>query len=186
MSVKLGKGIFLVAAPSLRDPNFCQTVVLLCEHGPQGALGVVINRPTAIHIAEALPQVPVLEGQRHLLFSGGPVQPTHVLLLLRTRQALDNAHHVFDGVYMGGDVAVLEQILTVPGETSTFRAYMGYAGWAPGQLEQEMKSGSWITRPADPTVVFDKDPLSVWANIMQSLGGCYELYAHMPADPSLN
>ena len=86
MGVTLGKGIFLVAAPSLRDPNFRQTVVLLCEHGSQGALGVVVNRPTAIHIAEALPQVPVLEGQHHMLFSGGPVQPNHVLILLRAGQ----------------------------------------------------------------------------------------------------
>lgn len=186
MNVKLGKGIFLVAAPSLRDPNFRQTVVLLCEHGPQGALGVVINRPTAIHVAEALPQIPVLEGQRHLLFSGGPVQPTHVLILLRSGRALDNAHHVFDGVYMGGDLAALEKILTIPDGSTAFRAYMGYSGWAPGQLEQEMKTGSWITLPADPAVVFDKDPLTIWADIMRSLGGCYELYAQMPIDPSLN
>ncbi|MGH7258994.1 MAG: YqgE/AlgH family protein, partial [Nitrospiraceae bacterium] len=70
----LEKGIFLIAAPALRDPNFRQTVVLLCEHGPEGALGVVVNRPTAMSISEALPQVPVLEGQRHVLFAGGPVQ----------------------------------------------------------------------------------------------------------------
>jgi putative transcriptional regulator len=114
------------------------------------------------------------------------VQPTHVLLLVRTSQVLDNVHHVFGEVYMGGDLSVLEKILTRPGETSAFRAYMGYAGWAPGQLEQEMKTGAWITRTADPALVFDTDPLNVWAEIMQSLGGCYELYAQMPADPSLN
>lgn len=186
MNVTLGKGIFLVAAPSLRDPNFRQTVVLLCEHGTQGALGVVVNRPTAIHIAEALPQVPVLEGQHHMLFAGGPVQPNHVLILLRTGQEPDNTHHVFDGVYMGGDMAALEKILTVPSGSAAFRAYVGYAGWAPGQLENEMKTGSWIMLPADPAVVFDKEPLRIWADIMKSLGSRYEAYAEMPADPSLN
>lgn len=186
MDVMLGKGIFLVAAPSLRDPNFRQTVVLLCEHGSQGALGVVVNRPTAIHLSEALPQVPVLEGQRHLLFSGGPVQPNHVLILLRTGQVPDNTHHVFDGVYMGGDMAALEKIMTVPSGTATFRAYVGYSGWSPGQLENEMKTGSWITLPADPSMVFDKDPLLIWADTMRSLGGRYELYAQMPQDPNLN
>ena len=65
MKAPLGKGVFLIAAPSLRDPNFRQTVVLLCEHGAQGALGVVVNRPTAMSVSEALPQVPILEGQRH-------------------------------------------------------------------------------------------------------------------------
>ena len=72
LRAQLGKGIFLVAAPNLRDPNFRQTVVLLCEHGAEGALGVVVNRPTAMSLSEALPQMPVLEGQRHVLFSGVP------------------------------------------------------------------------------------------------------------------
>ena len=83
MAPSLGKGIFLIASPGLRDPNFRQSVVLLCQHGPEGALGVVVNRPTAMQLSEVLPQVPVLESQRHVLFSGGPVQPNHVLLLYR-------------------------------------------------------------------------------------------------------
>src|ERR671929_1355174 len=91
----LGKGIFLVAAPSLRDPNFRQSVVLLCEHGAEGALGVVVNRPTAMSVSEALPQVPVLEGQRHLLFSGGPVQPNQVMLLYRLGSLLHKTHQRF-------------------------------------------------------------------------------------------
>ncbi len=186
MDMTLGKGIFLVATPSLRDPNFRQTVVLLCEHGSQGALGVVVNRPTAIHLSEALPQVPVLEGQRHLLFSGGPVQPNHILILLRTGQVPDNTHHVFDGVYMGGDMAALEKIMMVPSGAAAFRAYVGYSGWSPGQLENEMKTGSWITLPADPSLVFEKDPHRIWADLMRSLGGRYEMYAQMPQDPNLN
>lgn len=72
MNTPLGKGVFLIAKPALRDPNFCQTVVLLCEHGPEGALGVVVNRPTEMNITEVLPQVPVIEGQPHRVFSGGP------------------------------------------------------------------------------------------------------------------
>ena len=71
MDVELGKGIFLVATPQLRDPNFRQTVVLLCEHGDEGALGVVVNRPTAMSISEALPQVPIMEGASHVLYAGG-------------------------------------------------------------------------------------------------------------------
>jgi len=186
MTLPLGKGIFLIAAPSLRDPNFRQAVVLLCEHGAEGALGVVVNRPTGMLVSEALPQVPVLEGQRHLLFSGGPVQPNHVLLLYRMAQEPNNTHHVFDGVYLGGDMGALEQVLTMPAGTDAFRAYVGYSGWGPGQLENEMKTGSWITLPADPTVVFEKDPQQVWPDIVRSLGGPYTIYADMPVDPSLN
>lgn len=186
MASSLGKGIFLVAAPSLRDPNFRQAVVLLCEHGPEGALGVVVNRPTAMLVSEALPQVPVLEGQHHRLFSGGPVQPNNVMILYRLSQEPINQHHVFDGVYLGGDMGTLEQVLTRPERADSFRAFMGYSGWGPGQLENEMKTGSWITLPADPTVVFEKEPTRIWPDILWSLGEPYSLYADMPLDPNLN
>ena len=185
-SVPLGKGVFLVAAPSLRDPNFRQTVVLLCEHGPDGALGVVVNRPTAVLLSEALPQVPVIEGQNHVLFSGGPVQPNHVLILYRVTQEPAETHHVFDGVYLGGDMSALERVMTMPAESERFRAFVGYSGWGPGQLETEMKTGSWLTLPADPTIVFRENSMTVWPEIMRSLGKPYDVYAEMPSDPSLN
>ena len=186
MAPSLGKGIFLIASPSLRDPNFRQSVVLLCQHGPEGALGVVVNRPTAMHLSEVLPQVPVLESQRHVMFSGGPVQPNHVLLLYRLAQEPPDTHHVFDGVYLGGNLESLEQVLAKPASKEAFRAYLGYAGWGPGQLENEMKVGSWITLPADPAVVFEKDPSRIWPDILRSLGAPFALYADMPPDPGLN
>lgn len=186
MTTPLGKGIFLVAAPSLKDPNFRQTVVLLCEHGPEGALGVVVNRPTAMSISEALPQVPILEGQRHVLFAGGPVQTNQVMLLYRLEQLPENTHHVFDGVCLGGDVDVVERILTNTYGKESFRAYLGYSGWGPGQLENEMRTGSWITMPADPKIVFEKDPERVWPDILSGLGEPYRHYADMPFDPSFN
>ncbi|GIW55934.1 MAG: UPF0301 protein [Nitrospiraceae bacterium] len=186
MMAPLGKGVFLVASPALRDPNFRQTVVLLCEHGPEGALGVVVNRPTAMHIAEALPQVPVLEGQKHVLFAGGPVQTNQIMLLYRLDQVPENAHHIFDGVCLGGDLSVLERILTSSRDNEAFRAYLGYAGWGPGQLEREMETGSWITLPADPAIVFEKDPARIWPDILASLGEPFRRYADMPPDPSLN
>lgn len=182
----LGKGVFLVASPGLRDPNFRQSVVLLCEHGPEGALGVVVNRPTGMLLSEALPQVPVLEGQQHVLFSGGPVQPNQVLILYRLTQEPTETHRVFDGVYLGGDMGMFERVLAAPGRPAAFRAYVGYSGWGPGQLENEMKTGSWITLPADPVAVFDKDPARVWPDILRSLGGPYEIYAEMPPDPNVN
>jgi putative transcriptional regulator len=186
MMAPLGKGVFLVASPALRDPNFRQTVVLLCEHGPEGALGVVVNRPTAMHIAEALPQVPVLEGQKHVLFAGGPVQTNQIMLLYRLDQVPENSHHIFDGVCLGGDLSVLERILTSSRDNEAFRAYLGYAGWGPGQLEREMETGSWITLPADPAIVFEKDPARIWPDILASLGEPFRRYADMPPDPSLN
>src|SRR5688500_20397115 len=125
MATSLGKGIFLVAAPSLRDPNFRQAVVLLCEHGAEGALGVVVNRPTVMLISEALPKVPVLEGQRHVLFAGGPVQPNLVLIFYRLMQEPIDTHHVFDGVYLGGDVAEVEREFMTATGSECCRADVG-------------------------------------------------------------
>lgn len=186
METPLGKGVFLVAAPGLRDPNFRQSVVLLCEHGPEGALGVVVNRPTAMSISEALPQVPILEGSAHVLYAGGPVQTNQVMLLFRSEESPENSHHVFDGVCLGGDMGMVERILTGRGTKEAFRAYLGYSGWGPGQLENEMKTGSWITLPADPSLVFDKDPSRIWGDILAALGEGYQHYADMPFDPSCN
>jgi putative transcriptional regulator len=186
MEAPLTKCMFLVAAPSLRDPNFRQSVVLLCEHGPEGALGVVVNRPTAMSISEALPQVPILEGSSHVLYAGGPVQTNQVMLLYRGDHLPENSHHVFDGVCLGGDMNMVERILTATGTTESFRAYLGYSGWGPGQLENELKTGSWITLPADPALLFEKDPARVWGEILLSLGEEYRLYAEMPFDPSYN
>jgi len=121
MKAPLAKGVFLIAAPSLRDPNFRQTVVLLCEHGAEGALGVVVNRPTAMSVSEALPQVPILEGQRHVLFSGGPVQTNQVMMLYRLDQLPENSHHVFEGVCLGGDTDLVDRILTTSEGREAFR-----------------------------------------------------------------
>ena len=186
MSIPLGKGILLVAAPALNDPNFRQAVVLLCEHGPEGALGVIVNRPTAMSISEALPQVPILEGQPHVLYSGGPVQTNQVMMLYRINQTPENSHQVFDGVCLGGDLEIMERILMEQPGQESFRAYLGYSGWGPGQLESEMQVGSWITLPADPSIVFEKEPTRIWSDIFLSLEDTSRHYADMPFDPSSN
>ncbi len=182
----LGKGIFLVASPALRDPNFRQTVVLLCEHNADGALGFVVNRPTAMNLSEVLPQVPIIEAQKHVLFSGGPVQTNQVMLLYRLNELPEGSHAVLDGVCLGGDVTILDRILTQTDSGERFRAFAGYSGWGPGQLENEMQGGSWITIPADPQMVFDRDPAGLWAEILRSLGDPFRIYAEMPADPTFN
>ena len=186
MENALGKGIFLIATPSLRDPNFRQSVILLCEHGAEGALGVVVNRPTEINITEVLPQIPVIEGQRHKVFSGGPVQRNNMLILFRLLEEPSDTHQVVDGVYLGGNVQTLERILEKPSANESFRAFMGYSGWAPGQLENEMQTGSWLTMPANHSLLFEKDPSNLWAETLQALDTNYQIYSDMPVDPTMN
>jgi putative transcriptional regulator len=162
------KGVFLVASPSLTDPNFRQTVVLILEHGPEGTVGLILNRATEVLLSEALPDVSVLKGTMHRLYAGGPVQPNILLLLSRLTKPQPNMRSVFDNVYVGGAPDALERIMTQCGPTARFRAFAGYAGWAPGQLGFEMLQGSWAVLSGESNL-FDKDPAALWPDSIARL-----------------
>ena len=162
------KGVFLVASPSMNDPNFRQTVVLVLEHGPEGTLGVILNRTTDVLLSEALPDVRGLKGTTHRLFAGGPVQPNIMLLLSRLKEPQPDMRPVFDSVYVGGNPDVLERLLRQAGPAARFRAFAGYAGWAPGQLGFEMLQGSWAVLPPEGNF-FEKDPASMWPDSIAQL-----------------
>ena len=165
----VGKGVLLVASPSLADPNFRQTVLLIVEHGPGGTAGVILNRSTDVLLSQALPDLTALKGTTYRLFVGGPVAPAHLVLLFRLKEPAADARPVFDGVYFGGTPALLERILTQAMPTETFRAFAGHAGWAPGQLEFEMLQGAWAVLPPDSFNIFDKDPATLWSDCLTRL-----------------
>jgi len=163
------KGVLLVASPNLDDPNFRESVVLIVEHGPEGTVGLILNRSTNVLLSHALPDLTVLKGTSYRLFVGGPVEPTHLLLLFRLKEPPADARSVFDGVYVGGTPKVLERIITQAKPTETFRAFAGFAGWAPGQLKYEMLQGGWATLPPDSIDIFDKDPAVLWSDCLGRL-----------------
>jgi putative transcriptional regulator len=162
------KGVLLVASPSLSDPNFHQTVLLIVEHGRGGTVGLILNRPTNVLLSEVLRDFPVLKRTNHRLFAGGPVERTQLVLLFRLTQPLPDTRQIVDGIYVGTP-RVLERIMTQPKPTETVRAFSGYAGWAPGQLEQEMLEGAWGVLPPDAFSIFDKDPATLWPDSISRL-----------------
>ena len=150
---------------------------------------MIVNRPTAMSISEALPQVPHPGRPTHdMLYSGGPVQTNQVMMLYRISDTPENSHQVFDGVCLGGDLEIMERILVEQPERNRSGPYLGYSGWGPGQLESEMQTGSWITLPADPfgriLCLRKKRPLRIWSDIVLSLDETSRHYADMPFDPS--
>jgi putative transcriptional regulator len=165
----VAKGVLLVASPSLEDPNFRQAVVLVVEHGPGGTVGLILNRSTKVLMSEALPDIAVLKGTSYRLFAGGPVEPTRFLLLLRLKEPPADVRSVFDGVYLGRTPKVLERIIPQAKPTETFRAFAGFAAWAPRQLEAEMLLGAWGILPPDSTGIFDKDPAVLWSDCISRL-----------------
>lgn len=162
------KGVLLVASPSLKDPNFHEAVVLIVEHGPGGTLGLIVNRSLKVFLSEALPDMTILRGTSYRLFAGGPVNMASLLLLFRLKEPSAEARLVFDGVYVG-TANVLERFVKQPLPDDAFRAFAGYAGWAPQQLKAEMLQGSWAILPPDARAVFDHDPATLWQDCIRKL-----------------
>lgn len=163
----LGAGKLLVAKRNLWDPNFSQTVVLLIEHGPQGALGVIVNRPTEMRLSLLLPEIEDLEERTDTLHFGGPVARGHILVLLRAEGEPEEARHVFADVYASASRELLEGLLGRGEPADRVRVFAGHAGWAPGQLEAEVARDDWLVLQADPETVFAPEPAEVWPRLIQ-------------------
>lgn len=182
----LEKGSLLVALPSLVDPNFKQTVVLLCEAGEDGSMGLVVNRPTPLRLSEALPEQDILQGSDVPVYMGGPVQTDRILILNRGGSPVEGFLPIFSEIALGGTLEALKEAATGLGITGEFRPYRGYAGWGPGQLEDEIDEGAWLVLPGDPDAVFTRHPERLWQEIMGRTGGMLGIYASMPPDPTVN
>ena len=177
------RGKLLIAGPSLLDPNFWRTVVLVIEHTEEGALGVVLNRPSETTVGEAVPQLEELVELAEQLFIGGPVQPSAVIVLGEFEDPTDAALLAFD------DVGVLGTGSS-PEESSvglrSGRAFVGHAGWGPGQLDGEIERDDWILEPAMLDDAFTAEASDLWSEVLTRKGGNYALLARMPPDPSVN
>jgi putative transcriptional regulator len=177
------RGQLLVAGPTLLDSNFWRTVVLVVEHTEEGALGLVLNRPSDTSVGEAVPQLEELLDPQERLYIGGPVQPSAVIVLAEFEDATDAALLAF------GDVGVLgtgSSDEDPPAGVRIGRAFLGHAGWGPGQLDGELDRGDWILDPARHEDAFSIEPESLWAAVLTRKGGSYALIARMPPDPSMN
>jgi putative transcriptional regulator len=177
------RGQLLIAGPSLLDPNFWRTVVLIVEHTDEGALGLVINRPSETTVAEALPELEALVDIDQPLYIGGPVGPSAVIVLGEFEDASDAALIAFD------DVGVLSTGTATEQHTAGLRrgrAFVGHAGWGPEQLDSELERGDWILEPARGEDAFTEWPLELWSAVLERKGGSYALVARMPPDPSVN
>ncbi len=178
-------GCLLVAEPMLGDPNFDRTVVLIVQHSSEGALGLVLNRPTDVLVADALPGWEVAATDPALLHVGGPVEEQSGWCLARAHDP---------GALTGfaplvGDLGLVDLDLDPLEAATTFHAtrlYAGYSGWGAGQLEHELAVDAWFVVPAAPDDPFLPDVAALWKRILARQGGPLARLAHFPPDPSLN
>ena len=177
------RGKLLLASPTLQDPNFVRTVVLIAEHTEDGAMGLVLNRPADSTVAEAVPDLAGLTGDEQV-YVGGPVAETSVIVLAEfDRPEVAGALVEDDLGFVGTDADDPE---TLDGAIRRARVFAGHAGWGPGQLEGELEEEAWIVEPPRREEIFTEDAPGLWAAVLRRKGRRYALLSTMPLDPSLN
>ena len=175
------QGKLLVSSPALIDPNFRKTVVLIAHHDDDGAMGLVLSRPSDVAAVEAVPLLAGLPGASDPVFVGGPVQPEAFIVLAEFDDVARAAAPIMGGLgFMPADAE--------PEDLSILRLrlFAGYSGWGEGQLEAELDQDSWIVVDAVPDDAFADDPDELWRTVVHRKGGPFGLMENMPYDPGLN
>jgi len=180
----LKAGALLVAPPMQWDPNFRRAVVLVCEHTESGSFGLILNRSLTIVMEQVFED---MEGLDEEISWGGPVQPETLHFLHRLPDLIPDGIEIRDGIYWGGDFEVVKQAIHA-GELDLddIRFFLGYSGWSPGQLADEVEHGGWILTESTTDTVFDTAESAVWGQTLRSMGGTFAILANFPEHPSLN
>jgi putative transcriptional regulator len=175
------RGKLLLSSPALYDPNFRRTVILVTHHDEDGAMGLVLNRPAEVAVAEAAPQLSELVEEDDPVLVGGPVSPEALMVLAEFDDPDAAAAPVLGDLGFVPADAEPDDL-----ETRRARVFAGYSGWGAGQLEAELAEGSWLIADAEPADAFAADPEQLWGEVLRRMGGGFSLLATMPEHPSLN
>ena len=162
--------VLLVSMPQMLDPNFSRTVVLLAEYGKHGAFGIVVNRKMAEPAHEVIRAEPPIDIQKDVhLYVGGPVEPNRAWVLTRHRELDGDALEIAGEVYLSAAPELIRHTLSSHPDPHV-RLVVGYAGWAPGQLDEELAGSSWLMAPVQPDLLFDTPIDAMWETAIRRLG----------------
>jgi putative transcriptional regulator len=179
------KGRLLVANPAMPDPNFHRTVVLILEHSPDGALGLVLNRPSDTDVGGALPQWEPMAAEPPVVFVGGPVEPTAAICLAE----LDDEQEGERWRSVLGELGTLDltaEEADLVGRVRGLRVFAGYTGWSAGQVEGELEVSAWFVVDAEAGDALGPRPMDLWHDVLRRQGGWLASLAAYPDDPSNN
>ena len=189
------KGRLLLATPPLEDPNFDRTVIYVLEHHDEGALGLVLNRPSLEELGDALQPWSEMQSDPSLVFVGGPVEPDALIAIARVREPLAEPSGEDDDpgdrhlAPLTGDLASADLAadpLDVAASISALRVFRGYAGWGPGQLDGEIEAGAWLVLDPEPSDLFTDAPDDLWRVVLRRQPGRLAWLAGAPDDLSAN
>jgi putative transcriptional regulator len=172
------KGTILLAEPFMLDPNFKRSAILLCDHGSEGSVGFILNKPIKMNVADLLAEFPEFHAR---VSFGGPVATDTLHYVHSLGELLDESYEVADGGSWGGDFNQLKALIKEGFvEPHHIRFFIGYSGWTVGQLEEELEVGSWITAEMDKNYIFNIQTKKLWRQIMHDKGNQYAVISQMP------
>lgn len=190
------KGYFLISESNMPDPNFYQTVVLVLEHNDEGAFGLVVNRRSHLTLGDIITKFNTERAFRTPVYVGGPVQQEYLFVLhseLPGGEKSSTRLQPTENVFFEPSFQKLEAFFhdehwnSIPADDRPhIHLFLGYSGWAPGQLEREMEHGSWIIHPSNDRIVFHANPEVGWKDALRAKGGIYQFFADSEQNPSLN
>lgn len=178
-------GKLLISEPFLSDPNFKRSVVLVAEHGEEGTLGFILNQPTSLLLKDLVPDLWQAEFP---VFNGGPVEMDTIHFIHRCYDKLNSGEEISKGIYWGGNFETLKILVntnTISVEDVKF--FLGYSGWAPTQLDEELNANTWLVSDKyNADLIFSNNQEAVWREVITNLGSNYAHIKNFPTDPSLN
>ena len=179
------KGDLLISEPFLNDPNFERTVILICEHNAQGTFGLVLNKKTKLRLEDVLTDEIPFFGTLNL---GGPVEQNTLHFVHTKPKELEGAVDLGNGLAWSGDFKQVKTFLaTGVMNEADIQFYLGYSGWAEGQLREELDAQSWfVKKGATQEELFEMSAEELWKSVLKTMGGKYKVFSNYPVDPRLN
>lgn len=177
-------GKILISEPFLSDPFFKRTVVLMAEHTKKGTVGFILNKPTTINIKDLFENFPDFKSK---VYVGGPMKPDVVHYIHTLGDALPESLKIFDNIYWGGDFEKLKELIRKGKvKESEIRFFIGYSGWDPGQLDQELEESSWLVSSIRSEIIFQQEKQDFWNKALGKLDQKYKLWSKFPQNPTDN
>ncbi len=184
MSEKPAKGKILISEPFLNDPNFKRTLILLSEHGEEGSVGFVLNKPTEFKIHEVIEEFPEFDA---IVYYGGPVQLNTLQFIYKGEEIVDGSIEILPGLFWGGSFDILRTLIEAEAvDPRDFRFFLGYSGWIDGQIDNEIEINSWIVANTSIDNIFSEEPDKLWRETLKGMGKKFALLASFPENPSVN
>lgn len=178
------QGNILIAEPFLADNYFKRSIVYLVGHGTEGSVGFILNKPVSMKIVDLIPDFPSNDFSLSL---GGPVSPNTIHYIHTLGDIIPDSVRVKDDIYWSGDFDVVKQLIAAKKiNKSQIRFFIGYSGWSPGQLENEIDQNSWLIHHSNNNFIMKNDKEHAWSKILYDLGGKYIMWANSPENPSMN